>query len=325
MNDTDALPTAADIDAAAGRLAGHVRRTPLLENRQLNERLGGRLLFKPEMLQVTGSFKFRGASNFLLQMDGASRQRGVVAFSSGNHAQGVAAAAHLNDTPAVIVMPRDAPAVKREGTAAWGAEIVLYDRENEDREAIGRTLAEERGLTLIKPFDDPRIISGQGTLGLELAQDADTELDAVLVPCGGGGLPSGVGLAIRARWPQAEIVIVEPAGFDDAGRSLASGSLQRNDRESGSICDALLARSLGRQTLAVLQQVGARALSIDDREVEEAMRTAFRHLKLVAEPGGAVAFAAALAGRYDVRDKTVGIVFSGGNVDPGQFAGILSG
>ncbi len=325
MSGPENSPGIADIEAAAARLAGRVRRTPVLENRDLNARLGGRVLFKPEMLQVTGSFKFRGASNFLARMTPEARSCGVVAFSSGNHAQGVAAAASLHDAPAVIVMPEDAPAVKREGTAAWQAEIVSYDREHEDREAIGRRIAADRGLTLVRPFDDPWIIAGQGTLGLELAEDADSPLDAVLIPCGGGGLAAGVGLAIRDRHPDADIVIVEPAGFDDAGRSLRDGRLARNETERGSICDALLSRSLGEHTLRALQQTRAQAVSVSDDEVREAMRQVFRHLKLVVEPGGAVALAALLAGRYPLEGRTVGVVLSGGNVDPGQYAAILDG
>ena len=321
------VPGIDDVEAAAARIDGVAFRTPLLESAALNDLVGGRLLIKAEMLQVTGSFKFRGAYNRISRLDDAARQAGVIAFSSGNHAQGVAAAAHLNGTPAVIVMPDDAPRVKREGTERWGAEIVTYDRRDHDaRETIAAEIMSVRGGTLVPPYDDPWIIAGQGTVGLELvaqAAERDAIPDAVLVPCGGGGLTAGVATAVSARLPDCAIHPVEPAGFDDTARSLAAGERVDNDAAATSFCDALLAPRPGELTFAINSRLVAGGLVVDDDDAAAAMRALFTHLKLVAEPGGAVAVAAALGGQFDCRGKTVCAVASGGNVDPGSFCDAL--
>ena len=321
------LPTYADVEDAARRLHGLAVRTPLLESPLLNDVLGGRLLVKPEPLQRTGSFKFRGAYNRISRLSDDERKRGVVAYSSGNHAQGVAAAAHMVETPATIVMPRDAPTIKIENTRAWGAEVVLYDRSSESREAVCREIAEARGLTQVPPFDHPLIIAGQGTVGLELAEQAEeagAELDAVLSPCGGGGLISGCSLALRERCPNADIFSVEPEGFDDTARSLASGSRERVLVNAESFCDALLAPMPGELTFAINRELLSGGLAVSDDEVARAMRTALLYFKLVAEPGGATALAAVLAGRYDCKGKTVAVIVSGGNVDPEVFGSALA-
>jgi threonine dehydratase len=319
-------PALADIAEAAERLRPHAARTPLLENAQLNERLGGRLLLKAEPLQRTGSFKFRGAYNRVSRLGAEERARGVVAYSSGNHAQGVACAAGLCSAPAVIVMPADAPKVKLANTRALGAEVVTYDRLADDREAIGDAIARERGLTLVRPYDDPWIIAGQGTVGLEIAEQC-AELavtpDAVLVPCGGGGLVAGTSTAIRARLPGAEVYAVEPAGFDDTARSLAAGRRLANSGAAKSICDALLAPMPGELTFAINRELLAGGLVVTDAEAERAMATAFHYFKLVVEPGGAVALAAALAGKLPVSGRAIVVVASGGNVDPAHFASVL--
>ena len=320
------LPTYADVEAAARQLRGLAVVTPLLESALLNDMLGGRLLVKAEPLQRTGSFKFRGAYNRISRLSDDERARGVVAYSSGNHAQGVAAAAHSLGAPAAIVMPRDAPAIKIDNTRAWGADVVLYERSSESREAVGRQIAKDRGLTLVPPFDHPLIIAGQGTAGLELAEQAEAAgaaLDAVLSPCGGGGLISGCSLAIRERCPGTEVYAVEPEGFDDTARSLAAGSRQRARDGATSFCDALLAPTPGALTFAINRDLLAGGLVVSDNEVARAMRLALIHLKLVAEPGGATALAAAIAGKYDCRGKTVAVIVSGGNVDPDTFSAAL--
>jgi threonine dehydratase len=312
-----------DIEIAAENIRNAAVRTPLLENRALNEQTGGRLLLKPEMLQVTGSFKFRGAYNCISSLDADERNHGVIAFSSGNHAQGVAAAAHFLGCAATIVMPDDAPAVKVDGTRGWGAEVVTYDRAGGDsREEITEALAQSRGLTLVRPFDDPRVIAGQGTAGLEITAQCDERglmPDAVLVPCGGGGLVSGIATAVSAHWPEAAVHPVEPDGFDDTARSLKTGERQRNDGPEQGLCDALLSPMPGRLTFPVVQRFCAPGLVVSDEEVFVAMRAAFANLKLVVEPGGAVALAAALAGKLDLKGKTAVVVMSGGNVDPALF------
>ncbi len=317
----------AHIAAAARRLEGHGVRTPLVESDLLNQAVGGRLLVKAEMLQHTGSFKFRGAFNRLAQLDDGQRSGGVVAYSSGNHAQAVAYAAALLAMPAVIVMPADAPTIKIENTRAHGAEIVFYDRETDIREEIGQRLAAERGATLVPPYDDARIIAGQGTVGLEIAEQAgaiDARLDAVLVPCGGGGLSAGISIAMNETCPDAAVIAVEPVGFDDTGRSLAAGKRLAIKAGGHSFCDALLAPIPGEITFAINAHRLKGAVSVDDGQVAEAMAAAARTLKLVIEPGGAVALAAALSGIFDCRDKTVAVVCSGGNVDPETFARALS-
>ena len=319
-------PSFADIESAARRLEGKAVFTPLLESPLLNERVGGRLLIKAEPLQRTGSFKFRGAYNRISRLDADQIKRGVVAYSSGNHAQGVAAAAHAFGAPAVIVMPSDAPAIKIANTRAWGAEVVLYDRYREDRDVVARDLAEQRGATLVPPFDHPLIIAGQGTVGLEIARQAeaaDAELDAVLSPCGGGGLISGCALALAERAPGVEIYAVEPEGFDDTARSLASGSRQHSVEGAKTFCDALLAKTPGVLTFSINRKLLAGGLVVSDDEVAHAMGVALNYLKLVAEPGGATALAAALSRKFDCRGKTVAVIVSGGNVDPAVFAEAL--
>jgi threonine dehydratase len=316
------LPTIADVRAAAERLTRRVATTPLLESPLLNARLRGRLLVKAETLQRTGSFKLRGALNAILPLDASQRRAGVVAYSSGNHAQGVAAAAQMLGIPAVIVMPADAPAIKIDNTRAYGAEIVLFDRQRENREAIGRRIAEERGATLIPPYDDARIIAGQGTVGLELAAQAEAlgaALDAVVVPVGGGGLIAGCALALAAESPATKVYGAEPAAFDDLRRSLEAGERRGNDPAARSICDALQAPMPGELPFAIHRRLLAGSLAVSDDDVLAAMATAFAELKLVIEPGGAAALAAVLAGKLAIQGRTIAVVASGGNVDRALF------
>jgi threonine dehydratase len=323
-----ALPTAADLEAAARRLAGKAVLTPLLESPLLNERLGGRLLVKAEPLQRTGSFKFRGACNRIALIPEADRARGVIAYSSGNHAQGVAAAARLFGIPATIVMPSDAPRIKLANTRALGASVVLYDRVREVREEIGARLAAETGATLVKPYDDPGVIAGQGTVGLEIADQAaaiGARVDACVVCCGGGGLVAGVALGLAARGAGAAVFAAEPAGFDDTARSLAAGRRVGNDPGGKSFCDAILTPIPGEVTFEVNRRLLAGGVAVTDAEVAEAMRAAFEHLKIVVEPGGAVALAAALSGKVPVAGRTVVAVASGGNVDADVFRAALAG
>ncbi len=310
------LATSGGVLAAAQRIAGQVTRTPLLP---VTIR-GVRMWAKAECLQEGGSFKLRGATNRLLQLSADERARGVVAFSSGNHAQGVAIAAQRLGIIATIVMPADAPEVKRAATRAAGAAIVDYDRWSESREAIAGALARERGATLVPSFDDVDIIEGQGTAGVEIGEQLAHAPDRVLVCCGGGGLSAGIALAL----PQAEIVAVEPAGWDDMGRSLIAGTpVPVADDAPPTACDALQTRLVSPLTLQPLIEQGARAVSVTEDEVEAAMRFAFRELRLVVEPGGAVALAAALAGRAGSLSERSVILLSGGNVDPAFFAGVL--
>jgi threonine dehydratase len=322
------LPTAADVDAAAERLKGVAVRTPLINAPVLDECVGARVFLKPETLQRTGSFKFRGAYNKLSTIPADRRGGGVVAYSSGNHAQGVASAARLLGMRAVIVMPADAPRAKRERTKALGAEVVLYDREREDRAAIARRIAEERGATLVPPFDDPLIIAGQGTIGREIVEDlAALKLkpDVVLVGCSGGGLAAGIALGVKARAPEAMFYTVEPEEFDDTRRSFLSGQRERNARMSGSICDALLTNTPGEITFPINRSLIGQGLTVSDAEVGRAVRYAFEELKLVVEPGGAVGLAAMLAGKLDLRGKVAVGVLSGGNVDAELFAKLIAG
>jgi threonine dehydratase len=321
------LPGIAEVEAAAARLAGIVRRTPLLAGTPLDEAIGGRLLFKAECLQRTGSFKLRGAYNRLVQLDDERRRAGVVAFSSGNHAQGVAAAARTLGIRATIVMPSDAPAIKLANTRALGAEVVLYDRFSEDREQIARRLVAERGATLVPAYDDPEVVAGQGTAGLELMQQAAAlglMPDQVLVPTSGGGLTAGTAIAVRTLAPRAVVYGVEPEAFDDTRRSLAAGTLLKNPPEARSICDALQSSPPGALTFAINRELLAGVLVVSDAEVETAMARSFRDLKLVVEPGGAVALAAALAGRVPLAGRTTAILLSGGNVDARTFAAALA-
>ena len=323
---SEALPTAADIEAAAGRLAGHAVLTPLLSSPALDARTGGRILLKPEIFQRNGSFKFRGAYNKVAQL-AAGGTRAVIAFSSGNHAQGVADAARLCGLAATIIMPRDAPAIKIENTRALGAEIVLYERRGEDREAIAERLIAERGAALVRPYDDPAVIAGQGTVGRELAAQAaalGAVPETVLVPCDGGGLTAGIALALEAVLPAARVRPVEPAGFDDTARSLVAGERLGNAAEATSFCDALMAAMPGRLTFPINRRLVGPGLSVTDAEVSAALAYAFRVLKLVIEPGGAVGLAALLAGKLDVRGRTVAVVLSGGNVDPATYAAAIA-
>jgi threonine dehydratase len=312
------------IEAAAKRMAGHVRRTPLLNAPLLDRLVGRRVFVKAECLQVTGSFKARGGWSAVSALSPEACRRGVIAYSSGNHAQGVAYAASAHTAPCVILMPKDAPQVKIANTRAYGAEVVLYDRATEDRDAIGARLSAERGLTLIKPYDDPQVIAGQGTVGLELAEqvvDIGIVQAPVFVCCGGGGLSSGIALALDAHAPGLQVRTAEPEGFDDMARSLALGSRQRNPAASGSICDAILTPSPGELTLPILAQLAGPGIVVTDEQALRAMALAFTYLRIVLEPGGAVALAAALFGQ-DLPD-TVIVVATGGNVDPGTFATAL--
>ena len=319
--------TFADVKAAARRLEGITVRTPLLENARVNARLGGRLFIKAECLQRTGSFKLRGAYNFLASMSEADRKKGAVGWSSGNHAQGLAEAARLIGMKATVVMPADAPALKVANTRASGAEIVLYDRVKDSREQIGMDIARRTGATVVPPYDHPWILTGQGTAGLEIveqAREAGVTLDAVAAPCSGGGLSTGIALAVKGLSPATSVHAGEPAGFDDLARSLVAGTKQKNARLSGSICDALLAPEPGDVTFPLARQLLGPGLVVSDDEVLDAMETAFREFKLVVEPGGAVALAAALTGKLPVNDRAVAVVCSGGNVDHETFARALA-
>ncbi len=321
------LPTLSDIEAARVRIAGKARLTPLIGNEGLDARLGGRVLFKCETLQRMGAFKIRGAYNAIARLDRSKAPGGVVTCSSGNHAQGVAEAARLLGYPATIVMPADAPRIKVERTRAAGAEVVLYDRDTEDREAIAKRIESERKAIFIPPFDHPDVIAGQGTAGLEIMEQARAlglTPDIVIAPCSGGGLATGIATAVKALLPSAEVYAAEPQDFDDLARSLETGERQSNKGTSGSICDALMS-SVSALTFALAQERLAGSLRVSDAEVKEAMRVAFSELKLVVEPGGAAAFAALLAKRIDLDGRTAVVVLSGGNVDPIAFAEILAG
>lgn len=306
------------IRAAHVRLQDHVHRTPLLESVRLNKNAGSRILIKAECLQKTGSFKFRGATNALLALGNAERQAGVVAYSSGNHALAVSAAAKTLGVRAVVVMPSDAPSPKIEGARAAGAEVILYDRHRDDRVAMCEKLSREQGLTLIPPFDHASVIAGQGTLAVEAyeqAADLGVQVDSFLAPCSGGGLISGCAIVSRAMAPHARIFAVEPQGFDDMARSLQSGVEQRNASVSGSICDSLLAISPGKLTLPIARQMGVEGLQVSDDQVMTAMRWILDEFNLVAEPGGAAALAAAMNSEQ-LKERTSLVVVSGGNVDP---------
>ena len=318
-------PTFDDVRAALIRIGAHVVRTPVLRSPALDAATGGTILLKPECLQRTGSFKFRGATNATQRLDAAQRAHGVVAHSSGNHGQAIACAAQSLGMAATIVMPADAPAIKIESTRAWGATIVLYDRAKDDRLVIAHGIADRTGATLIPPFEHPDVIAGQGTLALELLADAGLMLDALLVCTGGGGMVAGCALAIEGASPTTQVYAVEPEGSDDTARSLMSGQRERNAPGGSLLCDSLLTEQPGVLTFSINQPRLAGGLVVSDAEVLAAMRFAFQHLKLVVEPGGAVALAALLSGRFDARGRVVGAVLSGGNVDAGVFAQALSG
>ncbi|MBF9053332.1 pyridoxal-phosphate dependent enzyme [Rhodobacterales bacterium LSUCC1028] len=319
----------AQIRAAAARAKGHVRQTPLLSAPALDDIAGRSVFAKAEVLQLTGSFKFRGAWSAVSNFPAAERAKGVLAFSSGNHAQGVAYAAALHGVQATIIMPADAPQAKIDNTRFYGAEVILYDRKGgEDRNVIGARLQEERGLPLIKPFDNADVIAGQGTCGLEIAQqarEAGIEQAEVLACCGGGGLSAGIALALEADAPQMRLRTVEPEGFDDTARSLAAGEICRNTGPEAGLCDAIVTPAPGQLTFPILNRLAGAGIVVSDDEVRAAMRAAYAHLKLVVEPGGAVALAAALFHGAELEGDTAIVTLSGGNVDPDLFADILRG
>jgi threonine dehydratase len=321
------MPEFDDVLAARNRIAHAAVVTPALESPILNERAGARVFLKAETLQRTGSFKFRGAHNRISQIAPEDAPGGIVACSSGNHAQGVAEAARLAGLRAAIVMPRDAPQLKVARTRRAGAEVILYDRDSEDREEIACKLCLEREALFVPPFDHPEIIAGQGTAGLELYEQATAsgaQLSAVLVPVSGGGLAAGVALALKHHAPGCAVYGVEPEGFDDTARSMSSGQRERNARMSGSICDALLTAQPGMLTFTLNRRLLTDVLSVTDDEVRAAMRFAFEELKLVVEPGGAVGLAALLSGRFQPEGEgAIGVVLSGGNVDPEWFCELI--
>lgn len=319
--------TAAGVRAAAERLKGHAVRTPLIENEFLNDIAGGRVLVKAEVLQHCGSFKFRGAFNLVSQLSAAERERGVLAWSSGNHGQGIARAAKFFETPATIVMPADAPKMKLEKVRSFGAEIVPYDRYSEDREEIARPIQEERGMVLAPSYDHPHIIEGQGTLGLEVYEEAaamDAPLDAFIICCGGGGLTSGCATIFEEVAPETEIWIAEPEGFDEAWASVRDGERRHADITRKTICDAIATPTLGRLTFPIMQRLVKGGVTLTEEDVCRAMVFAYKYLKLVVEPGGAAALAAILSKKFRAQGKTVAITLSGGNVDAPLFASILS-
>lgn len=328
MTQTISLPGFEDVLAAAGRVRGYVRETPVLTHDAIDAAAGARIFVKAECLQVTGSFKMRGATNRLAQLTAEQRKAGVVAFSSGNHAQGVARAARLMGMPAVIVMPADAPKVKVAGVKLDGGEVVLFNRDTESREEISNRLAEARGAVVVPSYDDPHIIAGQGTAGMEFAQQmeaAGETLDALICCTGGGGLISGIALAFEKLSPATQIWTAEPELHDDWARSLEAGKILANAPGTRSICDAILTPQPGQLTFAIGKRLFAGGLRVSDEDVRGAMRLAFDRLRIVAEPGGAAALAAAVSRLPEaLKGKRVGVLVTGGNVDPADFAGILT-
>lgn len=315
------------IEAARERIGSEAIRTPLLSSPFLDDIAGRKVLVKAECLQRTGSFKFRGGWSAVSGLEPEVRERGVIAFSSGNHAQGVALAAALHAIPAVIIMPSDAPRIKIENTKTYGAEVVLFDRSKDDRDAIGAKLSAERGLTLIRPYDEPLVIAGQGTVGLEIAeqgQELGVEAADILIPCGGGGLTSGTAIALAAKAPGYTVRTCEPEAFDDVARSLASGKIERNAALSGSVCDAIITPQPGTITFPIMTSHCGPGIAVTEEEALRAMVLAFLRLKVVVEPGGAVALAAALFHGAELHGETVIAVASGGNVDPDVMAHALS-
>ena len=328
MTQTISLPGFEDVLAAAGRVRGYVRETPVLTHDAIDAAAGARIFVKAECLQVTGSFKMRGATNRLAQLTAEQRKAGVVAFSSGNHAQGVARAARLMGMPAVIVMPADAPKVKVAGVKLDGGEVVLFNRDTESREEISNRLAEARGAVVVPSYDDPHIIAGQGTAGMEFAQQmeaAGETLDALICCTGGGGLVSGIALAFEKLSPATQIWTAEPELHDDWARSLEAGKILANAPGTRSICDAILTPQPGQLTFAIGKRLFAGGLRVSDEDVRGAMRLAFDRLRIVSEPGGAAALAAAVSRLPEaLKGKRVGVLVTGGNVDPADFAGILT-
>ena len=320
------LPGIADIRHAAARLSGLIVETPLIESPELNKRFGARILFKPETLQRTGSFKFRGAYNKLSSLSEEERSHGVVAFSSGNHAQGVAASAAMFGVKAVIAMPADAPAMKIGNVRKMGADVVPFDRFRDDRMSVVRPYMEQ-GMILVPPFDDPAIIAGQGTIGLELMRQAKAlgvDVDAVIVPCGGGGLTSGISVAVKDASPGTSVWAVEPEHFDDTRRSLAKGARVSNEPGYNSICDAILTAEPGVITFEINRRNLAGAIAVSDKATGQAVRDAMAYLKLVVEPGGCVGLAALSSGEIELSGKCVVVVLSGGNVDYSTYARIMA-
>lgn len=307
---------------AARQIAGQAVRTPLLESPALNERAGGRVLLKAENLQRAGAFKFRGAWNRISRLTDTEKARGVVAYSSGNHAQAVAAAARLMGTHAIIVMPADSPKVKVEGVIGFGGEVRMYDRYTESREDIGEEIARTRGSILVRPFDDPFVIEGQGTIGLEIMEQADGAIDQLVCGASGGGLIAGINLAMEALSPETPVIAVEPKHYNDFQLSFAAGERMTHPKAPGTICDALMTDIPGELTFPINQRVD-RVETVSDAEAAEAVRHAFRVLKQVVEPGGAVSLAALLAGKVETRDRTTAVILSGGNIDPALFAAII--
>jgi len=322
------LPAFSDVCAAEKRLVGNAIKTPLIESQYLNQQIGCRLFVKAESLQNTGSFKFRGAFNRLIQLNSTARSRGVVAYSSGNHGQAVAAAANLLNVSSTIIMPNDAPQIKINGTERQGAKIIKYDRNSENREEIAYNISLQNGSTLIRPYEDFDVIAGQGTIGLEIVTDCQKlgiYPDLVVVPAGGGGLMAGCALAIKTTMPDTLLFTAEPSDYDDHSRSFRKGERQEvRDLKVKSLCDALLAPKPGVNTFSINKSRVAGGVSASDEEVMNAMSAAFQHLKLVIEPGGAVALAAILSGKISVSGKTVIAIASGGNVDSNVFQKALN-
>jgi threonine dehydratase len=319
------MTTLADIEAAAARLADVAVLTPLLQSAALDAAVGGTVLLKAECLQRTGSFKIRGAYNLLSQLSPQQALRGAVAWSSGNHAQGVAAAGSMLGIRTAIVMPEDAPRAKLDNTRRLGGEVITYDRYTGDREAIARDIAAQRNAELVPSYDHAAIIAGQGTVGLEIAVQSvamGLPADQVIIPCGGGGLTSGCAVALHGRLPRAQVYTAEPEHYDDTLRSLKCGQRVSVATNMPSLCDALLTASPGRLTFDIMRERVSDGLVVSDDDVRAAMRFAFRELKLVVEPGGAAALASVLAGKIDVRGRTTVVVLSGGNVDFDVFASI---
>lgn len=322
-----ALLSLQDIQLASERIAPYVQATPLLESAWLNAHLGARILFKPEVLQKTGAFKYRGAVNFLAQLSPSAREHGVVAYSSGNHAQALAAAARVFGVRSVIVMPEDAPSIKIESTRYYGADVVLYDRLTQDRVALAENIASERGATIVPPFDHPWIMAGQGTVGLSLLEETQAQgvtLQKVFIPCSGGGLTAGCATALRAFSPETEIYAVEPAGYDDTRRSFLAGERTAIQVGQPTLCDSLALAIPGELTFEVNRKLLNGVCVVSDDLVRQAVRLAFNHLKLVVEPGGAAGLAALLTGDIDIQGQNIAVVLSGGNVDPDLFQQILT-